>query len=118
MSWLLRSTCIADHKSLAVTSMGALHAAVWNLIDSNFGFWQTLRTMPVQPTTLDEWRKGRGWSYADLARELGVSGEAVRRYCTGQRAMPRPAILARIRVLTEGAVTADSFAGPAEDTLL
>lgn len=71
--------------------------------------------------TLDEWRTKQGWTYSDLARALRVTPETARRYCVGLRRMPTTDTLNRIRELTAGKVTADSFIEPprrSADTLL
>ncbi len=66
--------------------------------------------------TLDEWRKAKGWNYSDLARAIRITPEAARRICVGLRRMPRGDILDRIRTLTGGKVTADSFVRPPAQT--
>lgn len=63
---------------------------------------------PFSGVRLDDWRVARGWTYSDLARALSISPPAARRYCLGLR-MPTPTMLAAIRRVTAGAITADSF---------
>lgn len=84
---------------------------VRSLIDDNFRLCHTGFTDLVETNvSLDEWRISKGWNYSDLARSIGVSPEAARRYCTGQRRMPSHNVLRQIGALTSGAVTADDFA--------
>jgi len=45
---------------------------------------------------------------ADFASSIGVSRQALHRYCSGERT-PRPEVMVRIRDATKGAVTADDF---------
>ena len=47
---------------------------------------------------------------ADFGTQIGVSYEAVRRYCVGQR-IPDRKTMALIFSATQGAVTADDFFG-------
>ena len=47
---------------------------------------------------------------ADFGGQIGVSYEAVRRYCTGER-IPDREVMARIFGATGGAVTANDFFG-------
>ena len=47
---------------------------------------------------------------ADFGGQIGVSYEAVRRYCTGER-IPDREVMARIFSATDGAVTANDFFG-------
>ena len=54
---------------------------------------------------LSEWVKAQPATVAELAAELGVGRVALHRYMNG-RAMPRPAMVAKIEALTGGAVTA------------
>ena len=62
--------------------------------------------------TLDEFRRERGWSIAELARELHLhDARSVQRYIARLR-IPRPEVMARIVSLTEGKVgPADFYAG-------
>jgi transcriptional regulator with XRE-family HTH domain len=57
---------------------------------------------------LDRWRRAQGWSYSDLARAVGVTPQAARRYCTGDR-IPQPEVMIRLKAVTNAVVTADSF---------
>ena len=50
---------------------------------------------------------------ADLAAALGVSYEAVRRYYTGDR-KPSWRVMAKLKLLTKGQVTADDFLPPVD----
>jgi predicted transcriptional regulator len=45
---------------------------------------------------------------ADFAKQIGVSGEAVRRYLVEGR-IPTPAVMTRILEVTQGKVTANDF---------
>jgi len=62
--------------------------------------------------TLDEFRRERGWSIAELARELALhDARSAQRYLAGQR-IPRPEVMRRIVSLTQGKVgPADFYAG-------
>jgi transcriptional regulator with XRE-family HTH domain len=57
---------------------------------------------------LGQYMAGRGVNDAALARDLGVTAAAVGRYRNGKR-LPSPAVMKKIRRLTDGAVTADDF---------
>lgn len=54
---------------------------------------------------LGDWMAAGAVTPEGLASQLGVTGEAVRRYRTGAR-MPRPAIVHRIHEISGGHVTA------------
>lgn len=56
---------------------------------------------------LKSWLTLADKSTDEFAKIIGVSGAAVRRYCSGR--MPQRPILLRIREATDGAVTADDF---------
>ncbi|MBU8547264.1 MULTISPECIES: helix-turn-helix domain-containing protein [Roseomonadaceae] len=59
--------------------------------------------------TLEEFRQGRGWTLAELARELGLhDARSVHRYLHGQR-IPRAAVMRRIMSVTGGAVSPADF---------
>lgn len=60
---------------------------------------------------LRRWRRARDMTQGELAQLLGVRLFAVSRYERGERT-PRPAVLARIRDVTGGAVTANDFLPP------
>lgn len=57
---------------------------------------------------LHDWMVGVAKTPEELARAIGVTGEAVRRYRSGAR-MPRPEITRRIHEVTGGAVTAQDL---------
>lgn len=54
--------------------------------------------------TLDQWMKEQGTTPERLGAEIGITGEAVRRYRSGSR-MPEPEIVEKLVVATNGAVT-------------
>lgn len=54
---------------------------------------------------LQDWVKAQPATVAEVAVSLGVGRVALHRYMSG-RAMPRPAMVAKIEALTGGAVTA------------
>lgn len=60
--------------------------------------------------TLREWLDQSGTTQVVFAARIGVAQSTVARWCAG--VMPRPDQLRRIRDLTGGAVTADSFLSP------
>lgn len=60
---------------------------------------------------LEIFRSEKKVTYEQLGFAIGVSGAAARRYCKGLR-MPKPVIMARIRAVTGGVVTADHFLPP------
>lgn len=64
--------------------------------------------------TLNQWLQSTGKSREWLALQLGVDLSSVCRYLTGART-PRWATIVRIRELSEGQVSADSFAPIARD---
>lgn len=53
---------------------------------------------------LTDWLAAGGLSPEKFAKEIGVTGEAVRRYRTGAR-MPGPEIAQKIYLATQGEVT-------------
>lgn len=53
---------------------------------------------------LTDWMTSRALSPDDLAKQIGVTAEAVRRYRTGSR-MPEPLIAEKIVEVTKGKVT-------------
>ena len=57
---------------------------------------------------LSTYMKNRKLGAADLAREIGVSPQAVRRYCSGER-IPAPEVMRRIVAATGGAVQPNDF---------
>ena len=57
---------------------------------------------------LKEYLTLSGISNADFATQIGVSIFALRKYLRKER-MPRPVTLARIRKVTKGAVSGDSW---------
>lgn len=57
---------------------------------------------------LSEWRKSHGFSQAQAATLIEVTQPAYCRYESG-RNMPRPEVMARIREVTGGTVTANDF---------
>ena len=59
-------------------------------------------------TTLDAWRIARKLTYRTLGEKLGVSMEAARRYCNGERIPSRP-VMIEIYRLTAGAVQPNAF---------
>lgn len=61
--------------------------------------------------TLDDWLITTRTKEEAFAALIGVSQASVNRYRHGLR-IPRPAVLARIRAATGGAVTAADFLGP------
>lgn len=64
--------------------------------------------------TLNQWLQSEGKSREWLAAQLGVDLSSVCRYLTGART-PRWATIVRIRELSGGRVTADSFIPSAND---
>lgn len=62
--------------------------------------------------TLEAWRRERGLTFEQLADLLGLTGKGrgrtAQRYAKGER-FPDPPTLLRIRVATDGLVTADDF---------
>lgn len=60
---------------------------------------------------LRRWRLTQRLTLAALAERVGVDLSNLARYERGER-MPRPAVLARIRDVTQGAVTANDFLPP------
>jgi DNA-binding transcriptional regulator YdaS (Cro superfamily) len=61
--------------------------------------------------TLSDFMAANKISYTAFGRLIGVTGPAVENYVKGRRT-PRPAIMARIRAVTGGAVVADHFTPP------
>jgi hypothetical protein len=57
---------------------------------------------------LDQFLAEKDMSRADFAKAIGVSEVSVTRYIGGTR-LPQPAIMARIAVVTDGAVTPNDF---------
>lgn len=58
---------------------------------------------------LTAWRKSRGISLADIARQIDCTRPVVGRYEAGRT--PRQPFMDRIVILTEGAVTANDWLG-------
>lgn len=58
--------------------------------------------------TLQTYLKKHGISIRQFADLIGVRRESARRYAAGER-VPRPTVMRRIRDVTGGKVTADSF---------
>lgn len=63
------------------------------------------------PMTLKQWLQATGYSREWLAEQLDVDLSSVGRYVTGART-PRWEIIVKIRDITKGRVTADSFMPP------
>ena len=57
---------------------------------------------------LNEYLQKSGTRAADFAQELGVKETTVNRYRSGER-IPEKAVMKRIKEVTHGLVTADSF---------
>jgi hypothetical protein len=68
---------------------------------------------PVLRPAFARWLFERGLVPSNVAKQLGVSGEAVRRYCLPisdpKRRRPHAAVLARINLLTDGEITGEDF---------
>ena len=62
----------------------------------------------IQGMNLKAFRDTSNLSPPDLAEMIGVTPRAIHQYESGHR-IPRPAIMARIREVTGGAVTAADF---------
>jgi transcriptional regulator with XRE-family HTH domain len=60
--------------------------------------------------TLDQWLRDQGMTEAEFARRIECAQATVNRYRQRQR-MPSPEKMRRIWQATEGAVTANDFAG-------
>jgi transcriptional regulator with XRE-family HTH domain len=60
--------------------------------------------------TLTEYLLNNGETGSQFARRIDVAQATVHRYCNGVR-IPRPEILQRIQVATNGAVTPNDFIG-------
>lgn len=78
---------------------------------------ETHRPPPVVPRPLlARWMFERNLSLKDGAEALGVGAEQVRRYClpfdNALRAVPPKRVMERVRIWTNGLVTADSFYPP------
>ena len=59
--------------------------------------------------TLEEWRKAKGWTYAQLADKVGAAHSVVvRRWCVGEGA-PSPEFKNAVQEATGGAVRANSW---------
>ena len=63
---------------------------------------------------LDEYRRTKGWTYAELARQLGASHPTiVRRWCLrhdqNDRLIPSPVYMDRIMLVTGSAVMPNDF---------
>ena len=58
--------------------------------------------------TLNEYLREHGFSRARFAEQIGVTGEAVRKYAAGER-FPKPAIMRRIAKATGGEVDYPDF---------
>lgn len=60
-----------------------------------------------------QWMFDRNLVPAQLAMELKVSGETIRRYCLPighvERRRPHDSVMRRIETLTDGAITAEDF---------
>jgi predicted transcriptional regulator len=63
---------------------------------------------------LESFRIKQRWSVADLARELGVGLRSAYRYVRGERIPPKR-VMAKIRDVSGGAVTADDFYRDSQD---
>ncbi len=59
---------------------------------------------------LDQWLSDNDESYGAFGRRIGLSRQAVHRYCTGQR-IPRPKDMLKITAATSGAVVISDFYG-------
>ena len=57
---------------------------------------------------MNDWLTSRGESRARFAQRIGVTAEAVRLWCAGER-MPRREVMARIGDVTEGQVRPVDF---------
>lgn len=58
--------------------------------------------------TLQTYLSTHGISIREFADSIGVKWTSVWRYVNGER-VPRPVVMRRIREVTDGKVTADSF---------
>ena len=59
---------------------------------------------------LAQWRKGRGWTQAELARRLGVTQPAVSTFERARNpAIPGVAVMIEIFVMSGGAVQPNDF---------
>ena len=73
-----------------------------------------VKALIVLRMTLDDYRIKRGWSYSELARQVGASHAAiVRRWClrhdeTG-RSIPNPLYMERIINMSMGEVMPNDF---------
>jgi len=73
---------------------------------------------PAAPeTALQGWRRSREplWSYHQLARAIGIDTSYAQRLCRGLR-RPSLALAVHIEQVTGGAVSVQSWAGPATPT--
>lgn len=60
---------------------------------------------------LNEWRKAKGWTYAQLAEKVGAShSTVVRRWCVGE-GVPSTEFQLAIQEATGGAVGRDEWQG-------
>jgi len=67
--------------------------------------------------TIDDYRRRQGWSYSEMARQLGAAhATVVRRWCLKQddkrRLIPSQTFMNRIVAKTNGEVTANDFYFP------
>lgn len=58
--------------------------------------------------TLEEYLRTNDLTHAAFAKTISVSGESVRRYAKCGR-VPRPDVMAKIKLATDGQVAPDSF---------
>lgn len=65
-------------------------------------------------TLLDLWRELQGWNFAELGRQLGVSGASGWRYCTlpdhPEHRRPMRAAEDKLKELSNGALHAGNYA--------
>lgn len=77
--------------------------ATTNAVDNHPPLWLTAGIMK-----LDAWLSQSGLSAEAFGRQLGVSGQAVRRWCSGERA-PNAEMVETISAATDGLVTAQDI---------
>ena len=73
-----------------------------------------VKVFTILDMTLDDYRKQNGWSYSELARQLGASHAAVaRRWCLSfddkNRLIPNPDFMSAIMLKTNGQVMPNDF---------
>lgn len=78
------------------------------------GLQKEVKVFTILDMTLDEYRKQNGWSYSELARQLGASHAAVaRRWCLSfddkNRLIPNPDFMSAIMLKTNGQVMPNDF---------